>query len=213
MFHKKYICWVVFGGVLAALFVFWARMSPQKQGGCFAKRTLSFYYDPIMDAATGSLFQAECAECQDLMADAVFHMHSAVNFINRESSRKGLVGRFMSAHPEWNDGDSVEDAFRGLKVELKGGLPPSARIWVYGDSSELAQMVADFYAAEVAAYFRNENDGLNEKMSAWFETQKVGKNKDEIDKIEGQKRVAFRNAMRKSMRVVSADWLQGAKAK
>ena len=71
----------------------------------------------------------------------------------------------------------------------------------------------DFYADEVTAYFRNENEGLCEKMSAWYETQKAGKNEDEIDKIEGQKRAAFRNAMRKSMRVVSADWLQGAKAK
>lgn len=198
--------------MIAAMFVFWARMSQQKQNCYLATRTLCFFYDPIMDAATGSVSRTECAECQDLMADAAFHMRSAVNFINRDSARKGLVGRFMIAHPEWNDGDSIEDAFRGLKVELKSGLPPSALILVRSDSSELSQMVANFYTAEVMSYFRNENDGLREKMSAWFETQKVGKSKDEIDKIEGQKKIAFKNAMRKSMRVVSADSL-GAKAK
>lgn len=212
MSRKKCICLTVFGGVIAAMFVFWARMSQQKQNCYLATRTLCFFYDPIMDAATGSVSRTECAECQDLMVDAAFHMRSAVNFINRESARKGLVGRFMIAHPEWNDGDSIEDAFRGLKVELKSGLPPSALILVRSDSSELSQMVANFYTAEVMSYFRNENDGLREKMSAWFETQKVGKSKDEIDKIEGQKKIAFKNAMRKSMRVVSADSL-GAKAK
>ena len=213
MSRKKCICLTVFGGVIAAMFVFWARMSQQKQNCYLATRTLCFFYDPIMDAATGSVSRTECAECQDLMVDAAFHMRSAVNFINRESSRKGLVGRFMAAHPEWNNGDSVEDAFRVLKVELKNGLPPSALILVRSDSSELAQMVVDFYADEVTAYFRNENDGLCEKMSAWYETQKAGKSEDEIDKIEDQKRVAFRNAMRKSMRVVSADRLQEPNAK
>ena len=74
-------------------------------------------------------------------------------------------------------------------------------------------MVVDFYADEVISYFRNENDGLYEKMSAWFETQKAGKGKDEIGKIEGQKRVALRNAMQKSMRVVSADCMEGDKAR
>ena len=211
--RKKCICWTFAAVALSAVFVFWARMSPQKRNDYLATRALCFYYDPIMDASTGTVSRAEYAKCQDLVVDAVFHMRSAVNFINRESSRKGLVGRFMAAHPEWNNGDSVEDAFRVLKVELKNGLPPSALILVRSDSSELAQMVVDFYADEVTAYFRNENDGLCEKMSAWYETQKAGKSEDEIDKIEDQKRVAFRNAMRKSMRVVSADRLQEPNAK
>lgn len=203
MSRKKCIYWAFAAVALAAMFVFCALMSPQKQNDCLATRTLCFYYDPIMVASTGNVSRTECAECQDLVVDAVFHMRSAVDFINRESSRKGLVRRFMTAHPEWNDDNSVEDAFRALKVELKNGLPPSALILVRSDSSELAQMVVDFYADEVAAYFRNENDGLCEKMLAWFETQKAGKSKDEIDKIEGQKRIALRNAMRKSMRIVS----------
>lgn len=188
-------------------------MSPQKQDDYLATRALCFYYDPIMDASTGNVSRTECTECQDLVVDAVFHMRSAVDFINRESSRKRLVGRFMAAHPEWNDGESVEDACRGLKVELKNGLPPSALILVRSGSSELSRLVVDFYADEVISYFRNENDGLYEKMSAWFETQKAGKGKDEIGKIEGQKRVALRNAMRKSMRVVSADCMEGDKAR
>lgn len=211
MSRKKCICWTAFGGVFAAMFVVWARMSPLKQNDYLATRTLSFYYDPIMDASTGNVSRTECTECRELVVDAVFHMRSAVNSINRESSRKRLIGRFVSAHPESNDDDSVEEVFRALKVELKNGLPPSALILVRSGSYELSQKVADFYAAEVVSYFKNENDGLCEKMSAWFETQKVGKGKDEIDKIEGQKKVAFRNAVRNSMRVVSADCL-GAKA-
>ncbi len=198
--------------MLAALFVLVVRMSSQKSDDCHARRTLCFYYDPIMDASTGSVSRAERAKCQDLLADAVFHMRSAVNFINRESARKGLVRRFMAAHQEWTDADTVEGAFRGLKVELKNGFPPLAQIIVSSNSSGLSQRVADFYAAEVMSHFRNENVGLSEKILAWFEVQKAGKGKEGIDKIEEQKRVAFKNAMRKSMRVVPAsDHIRAAK--
>ena len=125
--------WTFAAVALSAVFVFWARMSPQKRNDYLATRALCFYYDPIMDASTGTVSRAEYAKCQDLVVDAVFHMRSAVNFINRESSRKGLVGRFMAAHPEWNNGDSEPNGDRPL---LRGEI-----------SCRLAMFIAEFVLA------------------------------------------------------------------
>ena len=138
--------------------------------------------------------------------EVVFHMRSAMNSLNREASRTKLVGRFIDTHREWNDVDMVGTAFRGIKVDFEKGLPPSALIIVRSPIFELSGQVADFYADEIMQYFRVENTGLFEKMSAWFDAQKVGKAEKDIAKIEDQKRMALKKASQKSMRVVlSAD--------
>ncbi|MGN0832832.1 MAG: hypothetical protein ACI4RD_04190 [Kiritimatiellia bacterium] len=188
--------------VLTTLFVSWPRMAPQNEHEHTARRTLSFFYDPIMDAATGSVSQAEFAKSQELVTDALFHMRSAVNSLNREESRQKLVERFVDTHSEWADVDMVRAAFCGVEVDLESGLPLSALIVVRTPIFELSRQIADFYADEIMSYFRNENAGLVEKMSAWFECEKVGKEGTAIAKVEEQKRKALKKAAQKCMRVV-----------
>lgn len=206
MIRKKRLIWAVFCGMLMVLLVFCVRMPQLAKKEYIAERTLTFFYDPIMDAATGSVSRVGQTECQELVTDVVFHMRSAMNSLNREASRTKLVGRFIDTHREWNDVDVVGAAFRGIKVDFENGLPPSALIIVRSPTFELSGQVADFYADEIMQYFRVENTGLFEKMSAWFDAQKVAKAEKDIAKIEDQKRMALKKASQKSMRVVlSAD--------
>ena len=206
MIRKKRLVWAVFCGMLLVLLVFCVRIPQLARKEYIAERTLPFFYDPIMDDATGSVSRVGHTECQELVMDVVFHMRSAMNSLNREASRTKLVGRFIDTHREWNDVDMVCTAFRGIKVDFEKGLPPSALIIVRSPIFELSGQVADFYADEIMQYFRVENTGLFEKMSAWFDAQKVGKAEKDIAKIEDQKRMALKKASQKSMRVVlSAD--------
>ena len=128
------------------LLVFCVRMPQLVKKEYIAERTLTFFYDPIMDAATGSVSRVGQAECQELVTDVVFHMRSAMNSLNREASRTKLVGRFIDTHREWNDVDVVGAAFRGIKVDFEKGLPPSALIIVRSPTLELSSQVADFYS-------------------------------------------------------------------
>ena len=202
MIRNKCLIGAFLCGVLMTLFFFWLRMPPQNKHEHTAERTLSFFYDPIMDAATASVSQVECAKRQELVDDAVFHMRSAVNSLKRQNSRQKLVERFIGMHGEWTDDDMVRAAFCGVDVELEGGHPPSVLIVVRSPILELSRQVADFYANEIMLHFRNENAGLIEKMSAWFECEKAGKDATDIARIEEQKRKALKKAAQKSMRVI-----------
>ena len=211
MFGKKILIWASAAVVLTVLLVFLVRMSPSGKNEYIAKVALSFYYDPIMDASTGSVSRVGRTECQELVTDSVFHMRSAINSLNRGVSREKLVRRFVGAHREWTDGGMVEAAFCGVKVEFENGLPPSVLISVCSPAFELSSQVADFYANEIMLYFRDENAGLFEKMTAWFDAQKVGKEEMDVAKIEDQKRAAIKKASQKSMRVIpSADLRRNA---
>ena len=52
--------------MLMVLFVFCVRMPQLAKKEYIAERTLTFFYDPIMDAATGSVSQVGQTECREL---------------------------------------------------------------------------------------------------------------------------------------------------
>ena len=63
MIRKNCMIWAFAAVVLTVLLVFWVRMSQPGKNEYIAEKALSFFYDPIMDAATGSVLRVGQTEC------------------------------------------------------------------------------------------------------------------------------------------------------
>lgn len=171
---------------------------------CVSERELLFYYPPMMDADTNGLAWTECSRDRCGVTDAMFHMRSAIKEIRSAASRRDMVEKFLLQHSEYsNDVEAVSKAFERLNVELCAGTPSSSlSIRVETTDLNLSRNVALCFADAIIGYFKDEGRGLFEKMSAWFEGQKTGREFDEVKKIEGQERIAFANARRKCLQVI-----------
>ena len=94
-----------------------------------------------------------------------------------------MTERFLSRHSEYsNHIVTVSKAFQGVTTELCAGMPPSVRVRTETSDLGLSREVVGCFADAIIGYFKDENHGLFEKMSAWFEGQKAGKGLDEVKK-------------------------------
>lgn len=169
-----------------------------------SERVLLFYYPPMLDARTNDESRT-CAEGRaDGVVDAMFHMRSALAFVWKEPSRSKIVAEFMRRHPEYRDAEeAVEKAFREIRTEMIAGPLPRLKIISESTSAEMSKEVAECYEKVIVDYFKTESRGLLEKMTAWFESQKVGKSPEAVKEVERQKNDAIRNAEAQNLMVIS----------
>lgn len=184
-------------GVGALVLSAWVFLSPSKKYE--AEQEFVFYYPPMMQPRTNKVDLGRIGA-----TDALFHMRSALASLARDKSQAKIVAGFMRQHAAYSSNERVvKKAFQGMTTEMTCGSLPSLKIRFKTESLELSRMVADYFANVLLNHFNEESKGLTEKMCAWFESQKVGKDEDEIKKIENQERDALRNADRKFLKVRS----------
>ena len=185
------------------LFVLLGELWSRQSSRCVSERELIFYYQPMMESHANAFVRSEGAGDRCGVADAMFHMRSAIKLIGSAEARRVMTERFLSRHSEYsNHIVTVSKAFQGVTTELCAGMPPSVRVRTETSDLGLSREVVECFADAIVGYFKDENHGLFEKMSAWFEGQKAGKGLDEVKKIDDQKRLAIENAKRKSLQVL-----------
>ena len=114
---------------------------------------------------------------------------NAINDISNKGSRSGLVDKYIKMYPSYTK-DNAQALFANVQIEQEYNESSEVVIKSVAKTRNSAEMVSDFFAKYLIAYFSDEIKSRHDKINAWFDIQinRKRRNGEQIDGLEDKRR-------------------------